>query len=234
MPGPKMNRELTHERLLEVLDYDPATGMFVWKKMLSRKFPVGRKAGGLRNGKLYIRIDEQDYTAARLAWFYVNGQWPVRLRFADEDVTNVRIANLAETNALDGEYDHTTREGRVAYMKDHHKRHPQMRRDAALKNNFGIDLAAYQAMHDAQDGRCAICHKLETLTRRGNLVSLAVDHNHETGVIRGLLCHNCNTLIGHAREDETTLQAAIDYLRKHNEVPLEPAFSPYHTEFLLH
>ncbi len=41
-----MTREITHERLKEVLDYDPATGAFVWKVRMSRKFPVGRKAGG--------------------------------------------------------------------------------------------------------------------------------------------------------------------------------------------
>jgi hypothetical protein len=45
---------------------------------------------------------------------------------------------------------------------------------------------------------------------------LAVDHNHETGQVRDLLCHNCNALLGMCREDKAVLLAAIKYLWKWN------------------
>ena len=45
---------------------------------------------------------------------------------------------------------------------------------------------------------------------------LFVDHEHSTGVVRGLLCTNCNTMLGHAKDNPDTLRAGIDYLAKHN------------------
>lgn len=67
-------------------------------------------------------------------------------------------------------------------------------------------------MYDAQGGVCAICHKPETATRRGKLKALAVDHCHDTGLVRGLLCVECNTGIGKLREDTAILRSAIRYL----------------------
>jgi hypothetical protein len=56
---------------------------------------------------------------------------------------------------------------------------------------------------------CAICGTTEWMGR-GHRPH--IDHDHKTGRIRGLLCHNCNVLLGHAHEDPAILQAAIDYL----------------------
>jgi hypothetical protein len=58
----------------------------------------------------------------------------------------------------------------------------------------------------AQDGRCAICGA-ERGTRR-----LAIDHDHTTGFIRGLLCVRCNTGLGSFRDDPELLRKAIEYL----------------------
>ena len=62
-------------------------------------------------------------------------------------------------------------------------------RDANLRQKYGIGLAEYQTMYQAQDGKCLIC----TLPH----VLLVVDHGHETGRVRGLLCPACNISIGH-------------------------------------
>lgn len=67
-------------------------------------------------------------------------------------------------------------------------------------------------MLEAQEGVCAICGKPET---KPNAKYLAVDHNHETGVIRGLLCNNCNRALGLLGDNVETLQNAINYLLKH-------------------
>lgn len=64
----------------------------------------------------------------------------------------------------------------------------------------------------AQEGECAICGKHESEFKR----QLALDHNHETGEPRGLLCTNCNLLIGCSGEDVDVLSGAMMYLRKWN------------------
>jgi hypothetical protein len=77
-----------------------------------------------------------------------------------------------------------------------------------LKAKFGITLEAYTQMLVAQGGVCAICGK-EPGKRR-----LDVDHDHETGKIRGLLCNQCNQMLGYASDSITTLQNGIEYLSK--------------------
>ena len=69
-------------------------------------------------------------------------------------------------------------------------------------------------MHAEQGGVCAVCRKPETARnyRTGGTLALAVDHCHETGVVRGLLCGNCNKGIGGLMHDRELLLAAINYL----------------------
>ncbi len=71
---------------------------------------------------------------------------------------------------------------------------------------YGLTEEQYQQMLDAQGGVCAICGGVD----KGK--SLAVDHDHNTGENRGLLCFQCNVVIGNSRENVETLQSAIDYL----------------------
>ena len=82
---------------------------------------------------------------------------------------------------------------------------------------FGITHAEYAELHQRQKGLCAICFKPETATRNGKVKSLAVDHCHESGKIRGLLCYECNTGIGKLHEDENILMAAVKYLKEHSD-----------------
>lgn len=77
---------------------------------------------------------------------------------------------------------------------------------------FGITHAEYAELYKRQNGLCAICFMPETATRNGKVKSLAVDHCHESGNIRGLLCSDCNTGIGKLKEDKSILLAAIRYL----------------------
>ncbi len=76
------------------------------------------------------------------------------------------------------------------------------------KKTFGITLAQYDEMMLAQGGGCAICHEQPTKKR------LAVDHDHATGEVRGLLCFSCNIAIGHFRESKDLLEATLSYLNK--------------------
>lgn len=64
-------------------------------------------------------------------------------------------------------------------------------KDAYLKRTYGISLLDYYRMLDSQDRRCAIC--LQAASRYRS--ALAVDHNHKTGKVRGLLCYRCNKFV---------------------------------------
>jgi Recombination endonuclease VII len=91
-----------------------------------------------------------------------------------------------------------------------------------FKTKFGITTADYDQMFAAQSGLCAICDKPPTKVSRGNrkATDLAVDHDHDTGVVRGLLCASCNTVLGLLGDDTDRLQAAIGYLEKHKRPKL--------------
>lgn len=93
---------------------------------------------------------------------------------------------------------------------------PKYFREWHLSKRFGMSLADYMAMHTAQDGKCAICTGVETVTdRMGRIKPLAVDHDHRTGAVRGLACNRCNHILGLAADSIPILQAAIAYLQSH-------------------
>mgnify|MGYP002413495967 CR=1 FL=1 len=99
---------------------------------------------------------------------------------------------------------------------------PEVRRRSYLKNKakyieysthynrlrrIGITKEHYEQMHKSQKGVCAICH--QTCSK-----ALAVDHDHETGIIRELLCNSCNRGLGYFKDDKLRLFAAYQYLDK--------------------
>lgn len=89
-------RLLTRQRLCEVLDYDPATGVFTWREKRGN-CSEGYEAGCVEeSGYRRIRIDRVPYYAHRLAWLYVHGGSPRRVHHRDGDKLNNRIDNLYE------------------------------------------------------------------------------------------------------------------------------------------
>jgi hypothetical protein len=84
-------------------------------------------------------------------------------------------------------------------------------------SSFGVDAARYQEMLREQNGVCAICGEPERSPDKatGKTRDLAIDHNHETGVVRQLLCSNCNRALGLFCDDPALLDAAMAYLHKH-------------------
>lgn len=87
---------LTHERLREVLIYDPDTGLWTWRITVSNRAKAGARAGCRRNdGYHLIRVDGRLYLAHRLAWLYMTGGWPEReIDHADGNPSDNRWANL--------------------------------------------------------------------------------------------------------------------------------------------
>src|SRR5262245_36146568 len=92
---------LTANRLLKVLSYAPATGIFRWKVSASTRAPVGTIAGA-RNGRGYrqIRIDGRPYSASRLAWLYMTGKWPnSEISYINGKPSDTRWVNLRQATS---------------------------------------------------------------------------------------------------------------------------------------
>lgn len=89
-------------------------------------------------------------------------------------------------------------------------------RETHFRMKYGITLDEYNQMYEEQGGKCAICGEEETaIGANSDKVSLlSVDHDHETGEIRSLLCRGCNVGIGGFRENPEYLLKAIEYLEK--------------------
>jgi hypothetical protein len=90
-----------------------------------------------------------------------------------------------------------------------HEARRSSRRRRALKRKYGITSADYEALLSAQGGVCAICGLPPKQNKR-----LHVDHDHSTAQVRGLLCHNCNLILGLAHDSEAVLLRATLYLEE--------------------
>lgn len=82
------------------------------------------------------------------------------------------------------------------------------KRDASYRKLYGITLEEYEAMLEVQGGVCAMCGGTQER-------ALNVDHCHETGRVRALLCTPCNGMLGNARDSIENLERGITYLRKY-------------------
>jgi hypothetical protein len=86
-------------------------------------------------------------------------------------------------------------------------------RKSYLKRKYGMTLGDYERMFAAQGGVCAICGESRPEER-----TLHIDHDHESGKIRGLLCFRCNNSLGDLRENYELFQRAADYLDRDDEL----------------
>ena len=83
-----------------------------------------------------------------------------------------------------------------------------MARKCKMARKYGITPEEYTAMFLSQNGVCAICGTPPEAHKK-----LAIDHNHITGKVRGLLCYKCNVMLGSANDSIVILNASIDYLK---------------------
>lgn len=107
-----------------------------------------------------------------------------------------------------------SRSERGAYrQKQYYENNKDMYFGHKLKRKFGITFGEYRKLWESQEGLCLICLNPETREGRS---WLCVDHNHTTGLIRGLLCSACNLALGSFRENPKNLKRAIWYVRRFN------------------
>jgi hypothetical protein len=81
-------------------------------------------------------------------------------------------------------------------------------KDLDRLRSYDLPIGRYNIILDIQKSCCAICKKDNNDSKK----TFCVDHCHETGRVRGLLCHNCNTLLGHAKDNVAVLKNAINFL----------------------
>lgn len=124
-----------------------------------------------------------------------------------------RCSRCGEIKLLGDFYIQTkARDGRTSACRECTK---AANRESGRLHRYGLDDRSAKALHDAQNGRCAICG-IELLFAGGaEALSeiMRIDHDHATGAVRGLLCIRCNVGLGQARDDVATLKRAIGYLK---------------------
>lgn len=169
-----------------------------WKEFDAFLAAVGEKPGD--GWRLYRKDTELPYQEGNVQWRELVH---TKEKFSQEELRELR---------------NETRKKRAREEHD-----PVKQRKRTLNYNHGISVEEYQAMHDAQNGVCAICGKPETKMARGKVLPLAVDHCHKTRRggkgkgIRSLLCQACNIGLGKFDDDPELLEKAAAYLRHHKE-----------------
>jgi len=102
-------------------------------------------------------------------------------------------------------------------VREHQRRfrdsQPDYNHSRNLQRRYGLSVDEYQTLLANQNFACPICEVeiSNTIEYKGKR-PVAVDHNHETGDVRGILCSMCNLMLGHARENTSILYRAIVYL----------------------
>lgn len=112
---------------------------------------------------------------------------------------------------------YNTEKGRAARKKQYERRkktgkHYLSVLKAALKRDYNMTISEYCALLESQNQVCGICGGVNSDGRR-----LFIDHDHKTGKVRGLLCHQCNIMLGHAKDNLSVLRSAVGYLEKLGE-----------------
>ena len=93
---------------------------------------------------------------------------------------------------------------------------PRQQSSYKLMAQYGLTIEDYETLLHKQKGVCAICKKEESAkSNKGYIKSLAVDHCHSTGKVRGLLCQDCNLGIGKLKDNVDLVESALNYLKEH-------------------
>jgi len=104
---------------------------------------------------------------------------------------------------------------KAKYSREWRKRNPDLAKNSDLKRSYGITLAQYETMLATQGGKCAICKGSErTRDKDGGPRRMPVDHDHNTGKVRGLICTHCNRALGMFKDNVEILKAAISYVER--------------------
>ena len=136
-----------------------------------------------------------------------------------EDARSLRRVDTTKPYSKTNAYWYTAvwSDDKKAQAKNHQRAfraaNPDYARWMSIKSKYGLTKEQYEELLEKQGGVCAICRQPETRTTKAGVVMLLhVDHCHNSGKIRGLLCHKCNSALGLFRESSEILSSAVNYL----------------------
>lgn len=134
-------------------------------------------------------------------FFFINNNDTFIKEFLMRTTPEKRKATLSK-------YNNTPERKKI--MKEYYEKNKDRHKDKMLMRNYGISLDEYKKMLSEQNGKCYICEKHHSSQKK----SLSVDHCHETGTVRKLLCSNCNTSLGLLKEDMNRIKKLINYIEE--------------------
>lgn len=165
-----------------------------WKKSHTEKVKIHNQAYYLKNRE---RINE------RIRNYVINNRSKVNERHRRWNSKNPEKVTKKHM-----QWERTHPESAMKNKQEWAKENPTKIRTSHLKRHFGITEEEYQELLKKQGGVCAICGSPPTKK------SLYVDHDHGTGVIRGLLCGKCNSGIGLLKDSMNLVEKALNYLKR--------------------
>lgn len=143
-------------------------------------------------------------------------EFHTRIKGTDLVVTYCRLcANKRQTEWRRNNIEKT----RERWRKDSAKRRkekPDLVKSYHFRSAYGLEWDEYQSMIEGQNNKCAICEQGPENKSRWN--KLFVDHCHDTGKVRKLLCGQCNAGLGNFQENKEFLNKAIEYLDEHKSL----------------
>jgi hypothetical protein len=131
-----------------------------------------------------------------------------------------KTCNICNTDkSIDSFVKRSNRESGIQpYCKSCHNRNSREKysstymREYDLKSKYGIGHSEFLKILESQDNKCAICKRDSEICLSGRKKRLCVDHSHDTGKVRGILCDKCNRGIGLLNDDPNVLISAYNYL----------------------
>lgn len=212
----------TYEELSARLRYDPDTGQLT---RLVNMQPVGMR---VKQGGPIMKISNKEVSVRGVVVTLMTGRWPdpYQYRFVGDDPKDLRWCNFQQRLTDSGEqvcvkcgsaFNARHRTGKRKTRKwcggcsTVQQSKSTIWRESEFKRRYGITEKLYNEQLELQGGGCAICGVVSEQDGR----RLAVDHCHETGKLREILCQRCNTSIGAFNDDPKLLLHAAKYLLKH-------------------
>lgn len=168
-------------------------------KRLARRKATCRKAD-----KKYKKNNPEKVIASHKKWRENNPEKLILIR--RKASKKYKENNAEKIIQYNKEHYQKNREKAIQSSKDRYKKDIEKYKWATKKRLYGITECEYFSMIEAQQGCCLVCEC--SLSYK----EFHIDHNHTTGAIRGLLCRNCNWLLGHASDNVKILSNAIEYL----------------------
>lgn len=142
-----------------------------------------------------------------------NQQKPLSAFYADK---NSKDGHRLDCKKCKNESTYKWRKANESYynktMRDYQAANPLQRDDCDLKRKYGVSRKWFDDTLKAQDSKCAVCKKPNSSIKR----RLAVDHHHDSGKVRGIVCYNCNRAL-HAFDDIDLFNSIMTYLSKYKE-----------------